>query len=270
MAKMHLFSGLFSHLTLFFRLIYKVGFILFIAFICSGCEQKVTPEPSDIPVKTSLSSNTVKEGFSHHNVQYWVNSQKKPCVGIAPMNCLQVQTGETIDEGGWELFYSPIEGFDYEEGYQYLILVEVRELSAKQTPADASSQQYQLLAIKAKTLQPSGKLSGKWTLVSINQKAVDVSAHHELPVIEISLNDMYVSGTDSCNQFNGQILTIENQSFKLGPVASTRKYCQDMKLADNFNNALFNAQSYRYDGETLVIADSHKNEVLRFKPAGKG
>ncbi len=69
-----------------------------------------------------------------------VGPEKVDCVGVGPMKCLIVNGS---------MFYDRINGFQYEEGYQYELLVERREKDPAQTPADASRYSYELLQIKS-------------------------------------------------------------------------------------------------------------------------
>ena len=56
------------------------------------------------------------------------------CVGVAPQQCLLIK--ENVEDQ-WQFWYDPIEGFDYEEGFLYELLVE--EGTVKNAPADAST-----------------------------------------------------------------------------------------------------------------------------------
>lgn len=69
---------------------------------------------------------------------------KVDCVGVAPMKCLQVRIG-----GAWENFYSPIEGFDFREGWRYRLQVNVSQIA--NPPADSSSLRCQLVRVLDKT-----------------------------------------------------------------------------------------------------------------------
>ena len=82
---------------------------------------------------------------------YWVNSSKAPCVGVGPMECLQVRRSES---GPWELFYSQIDGFSYEAGYIYKLKVQEEILDPATVPADASSIRYTLVSVEEKTPDP--------------------------------------------------------------------------------------------------------------------
>lgn len=86
-------------------------------------------------------------------LKMWVNSQKVACTGVAPMECLQVQYGETIEPEAWQYFYDQIEGFDFEEGsvFQLEVAKTERPLQGGQIPADAGKYQYRLVRIISKT-----------------------------------------------------------------------------------------------------------------------
>lgn len=61
------------------------------------------------------------------------------------MHCLQVKYDADAD---WEYFYGDIDGFDYEEGYEYEVEVQLEEL--KNPPMDASSVEYTLIKVVEK------------------------------------------------------------------------------------------------------------------------
>ena len=88
------------------------------------------------------------------------------CTGVGPQKCLLVKENPS-DE--YQLFYDQIEGFDYEEGYEYEIVV--REEKVENPPADASSIRWTLVEMVSKTPAPStsqaATLEGTgWSLVS--------------------------------------------------------------------------------------------------------
>lgn len=103
---------------------------LFFALALSACNTPTlsTPEPS--PPQAAANS------------EIWsIGSQYQDCVGVGPMKCLQV----TKPNGNPELFYSSIEGFNYQEGFDYQI--EVSSTPIPNPPADGSSVKYTLVKI---------------------------------------------------------------------------------------------------------------------------
>jgi len=68
------------------------------------------------------------------------------CQGVGPQKCYQVKARA---EDEYRLFYAPIEGFQYEPGYEYRIEVQVEAVA--NPPADASAYLYTLVDVVSKT-----------------------------------------------------------------------------------------------------------------------
>jgi hypothetical protein len=76
-----------------------------------------------------------------------IASYTLPCqAGELATDCMQVKWSK--DQKDWEHLYSPIEGFEYEKGYNYELLI--KEDNVVNPPADASSIKYTLLKIVSK------------------------------------------------------------------------------------------------------------------------
>lgn len=86
-------------------------------------------------------------------VRYTVASRQGDCVGVAPQKCMLIKKGDAAD---WEFFYSSIEGFQYEPGYEYIL--EVREEKLDNVPVDASSIKYTLVRELSKVQKESENL----------------------------------------------------------------------------------------------------------------
>lgn len=71
-----------------------------------------------------------------------IADHKADCVGEAPQQCLLIKEAEGDN---WQFFYSGIEGFEYEAGFEYRIEVKVYEVP--NPPADGSSKRYVLKRI---------------------------------------------------------------------------------------------------------------------------
>jgi len=71
-----------------------------------------------------------------------ISSETKPCSdGVKQKDCLQVKW--TKDQTDWELFNNEIEGFTYEKGNEYELVVS--EEKVKNSSADTSSIKYKLV-----------------------------------------------------------------------------------------------------------------------------
>ena len=72
-----------------------------------------------------------------------VGPELKDCVGVAPMKCMVVDG---------LLFYDPIDGFDYEEGYEYRLRIEQFDAwPGQEPPQDAGKYGYRLIEVISKT-----------------------------------------------------------------------------------------------------------------------
>ena len=87
-------------------------------------------------------------------VKMTVASEKRTAMGVAPMEVLLVKEGDSTD---WSFFYSNIEGFDYQPGYEYVLEVK-KEEKEQPIPADASSIKYTLVKEISKTEKTSEKM----------------------------------------------------------------------------------------------------------------
>ncbi|MFC5408132.1 DUF4377 domain-containing protein [Larkinella bovis] len=74
-----------------------------------------------------------------------IADHQEDCMGVFQQRCLLVKIDE---ETNWGYFYSGIDGFTYEEGYEYRLIV--RREPVKNPPQDASSIRYILVNIVEK------------------------------------------------------------------------------------------------------------------------
>ncbi len=77
-----------------------------------------------------------------------VHHYKNTAVGLDPQLVLLVQEGNDIDTDTWYNFYSHIEGFTHELGYQYVL--SVKKETIPNPPQDASGARYSLVKILSK------------------------------------------------------------------------------------------------------------------------
>lgn len=97
--------------------------------------------------QTSEEEETTETGnvSSEEEKILFVGGEKAECVGVAPQECYQVK--ENISDN-WTLFSDEIEGFEWEEGYMYELVV--IESPLENPPADSSSIKTELLEVISK------------------------------------------------------------------------------------------------------------------------
>lgn len=96
-----------------------------------------------------------KANFSSHKLKenekiYWVAGTMVDCIGVGKMNCIQIQVGDKIEKGNWTLFYNDIDGFVYEPGYIYKLIVREEILPTENLPADVSNLKVSLVKVLKK------------------------------------------------------------------------------------------------------------------------
>jgi hypothetical protein len=98
------------------------------------------------PSSTSTGSSTDGGSAPHAKGKtLFIKEAYADCEGEGPMKCLQVREKESDP---WTLHYSGIDGFKYEEGYKYEIVVSTA--TNPNPPQDAPSRRYHLVEIVSK------------------------------------------------------------------------------------------------------------------------
>lgn len=118
-------------------------------FAFVSCQEKKDQKEGaeEVIVEETMNQTETPETKEVQNiVTMYVGPKQVDCTGVGPMKCLQVRETE---DGEWTLFYSSIQGFEYEEGYNYTL--EVRKEDVPNPPADAPSIRYILVKEISKT-----------------------------------------------------------------------------------------------------------------------
>lgn len=203
-----------------------------------------------------------------NNRIYWINSAKVPCSGVDSMQCFNVQKGETLNWENWQNFYSSIEGFDFEPGYLYKLIVNEKKLNTENVPADASSIKYTLVKILEKKVDRRFKLNDVWILENIQGEKIQfekTNTHRKAPQIEFDITEMRVNGNDGCNNFFGgiKLLTLETIEFDI--LASTKRACLETDIPDKFNNAFSLVSKFEIENNRLLLLNNADKQLLVFK-----
>jgi len=194
---------------------------------------------------------------------FWINSAKTECVGVAPMSCLQIQKRKTIIQNNWELFYTTIEGFDYQPGFIYKL--NVKEEHFENVPADASSIKYTLVEVLEKKKDKRLEIQDIWILESLNGVIINSESISKRPQIEINVTQMKVFGTNGCNNVSGSIKTLDDSNIEFSELAETRMMCPNMEVSRQFSFALTKTMNYKKTQNQLVFFNRDGKEILVFK-----
>lgn len=219
-----------------------------------------TPEPAGEPPAES-----VPAGAAGEVITLYVAPRKAECMGVAPMQCLQVKYAP---EGEYENFFSAIDGFIYVPSYNWEL--RVRTVAIENPPADGSSIGYVLEEIVSKQPAYSGDplpLAGvEWTLVAFGDEEIVQYDPARTPVNLIFGEDGSVSGKSGCNQYGGSY-TVEGDKIVFGPLMGTLMACDESRMAVEaaYLNALGSGGAFTINGNMLEIV--YAAGVLTFETA---
>lgn len=196
---------------------------------------------------------------------WWINSSKVDCTGVGPMSCFQIQKGNKIESRSWELFYDQIEGFQYEPGNLYQVKVGISKKS-EPIPADASSLNYKLVEIMSKKVDQSLRLTNIWKVLEVGEfKDPKSFKTGGALIFEINRSESTYFGDMGCNSVRGGIKEADAENLLLGPGASTRMACLDMKVEQAIGKALVETRKYKIENNQLNLLDSVGNMLIKFQ-----
>lgn len=174
------------------------------------------------------------------------------CAGVGPKKCMLIKE-KMVDN--WTIFYDKIEGFDYEEGYEYLLNVKIKTI--KNPPVDGSNLKYTLVEVfeKKKTEKPV-TLNNKWKVISM--KGIDNLQIN--PTIQFDEYQKRISGFAGCNNYFGNYDPDTNK-MDFSKMGMTRKMCPDMTTENAFINNLREFSYFKIENKQLSFYNTN-NEVL--------
>lgn len=198
--------------------------------------------------------------YSQETITVQIKANTKPCQGVAPMECLQVKFQNSTD---WELFYSAIEGFQHEKGFEYVIEINKSKKEGV-IPADASAYRYQLKRIISKKLVPISQIQDtKMILTHLNGEKTDSNSVY----ITIDSNGT-IHGKSGCNQFSIPFSVYANKTcIKTGSGMGTLMACDEknMRLETQFLNTLQNKKiRIKHNGNTVSFKNGWGKTLMVF------
>lgn len=194
-----------------------------------------------------------------------VGPETVECVGVTPMECLQIKYSESEE---WQLFYDSIEGFTYEPGYIYELTVQKQEIA--NPPADGSSIRWVLVEEVSKTAVSDANLpvslnDTTWTLAGFGDGTSVVAG------TDVTLTfgtDGSATGNTSINRYNGTY-TVDGVTLSFSQFASTKMGGDPALMAQEtaYLNALAQTASFDVDGSTLNLYDPAGTLLLTYHSA---
>ena len=233
-----------------------------VAMIALAACQPIMP-PQDGATQEPAAQDAAPAG---QEVTLYVGPELVDCVGVGPMKCMLVKENPEED---YKYFYSQIEGFEFEPGYEYELRVLVTPV--ENAPADASSLQYTLIEVVSKepvvaeSAESAGIEGATWQLVSV---ADDSGALVEVPAgVEATATfaDGTVSGSSGCNNYSASY-TLDGDSLSIMPGPMTMMACPEPQMSVEMQlMAAYGATaSFAISDGQLTLLDGTGNPVATF------
>ncbi|MFN2145924.1 MAG: DUF4377 domain-containing protein [Anaerolineales bacterium] len=205
------------------KTLFLIGILILLLAACAG-----NPAPEDDLANSEDKAPLEPVESESAKLSVQIAPELADCEGGAgPQKCMRVKFEDGTD---WQYFYDQIEGFDYQPGYEYTLMVEKVDLA--DPPADGSSIRYVLVEEVSKRevlMEQSGNLeAGEWKLFSMG------SQENQRPFVtgkeatfSYDPETGQVSGTTGCNRYFGDVqVDNEQHTLTFGPLATTRMACR--------------------------------------------
>ncbi len=245
------------------QLLRSLPFLLLalIAVLAAGCAAGLATPAAEQP-----SGGVEAPSATGEVMTLYVGPFLADCVGVAPQQCLQVKTSP---DGEYQLFYDTIQGFEFEEGYEYEIIVSRTEV--ENPPADASKYQYSLVEVVSKsnaTVQEVSQVGLEGVLWKLESIAATNGLAPVLPDSQATARFIagQVGGNASCNTFFGTY-QLDGSSLTIEMGGSTMMACEPPELMQQeiaYLTVLGQTASYEITGDQLVLKDASGNALLRY------
>jgi len=223
----------------------NVAYIMIVGMIVFSC--KSFKEPS------------MHAGKTRKAIEVIVANHKVNCTGVAPQMCFLVKLNE---EDEWKNYYNELEGFDYEEGYEYRIKVKVEPVS--NSYKDVSDYKYRLIEVISKVEKPIviSPLYDTWGLLELNGKRVDIGKLNRSPLMDINTRKKRIQASTGCNSFSTALdFDDEEGYFKITfPFPISEMACQGYSIESEYLLAIEKVNAYEIKGVDLYLKKD--DEVL--------
>ena len=190
-------------------------------------------------------------------IEVIVASYKVKCAALTEQNCFLIKLKP---EDEWTYYYNDLDGFDYEEGFEYVL--SVKKIRGSNTITDASDFKYELLEVISKTpvKVTVSPLFDSWGLLELNGQAVDIGKLQRSPLMDINTQKNRILASTGCNSFNAEFKFDDNSKMFIVsfPVSITTMACDDYSIESEFLKSLEKVDSYKISGVDLYLLSKGK------------
>ncbi len=106
-----------------------------------------------------------------------------------------------------------------------------------------------------------------WLLIQLGGNPIDSVGLTETPFLVFLPGEKKIHGKTSCNSFFGHYDLKSPTNLNLSGLGTTKRYCQNMWVENQFVQALSSTALFQLEGDLLIFRDPANNEIARFKKA---
>ncbi len=180
-----------------------------------------------------------------------VYSKLVSCEDASIANCLEIKITDSEDR---ITIPNDIEGFNFEEGYNYKLQLAYNEKTNTYNLSKVISKEKVAEDIRLRT----------WIVTSIG----DISNFKEPPFLKFSPTSSTFKGYAGCNNFNGKVV-FKNYDVEIGDIIMTKKVCPYNDVEQELTNALQKTKRYDVVNGILHFYSEHGGLVMTFKTEDK-
>ena len=230
-----------------------------------GSSSKAQPQfeskTNETDASQALPANA-EQASESKTITLYVGSELADCTGVAPQKCMLVK--ENPDDE-YVMFYDQIAGFEYEEGYEYELLVQVEKV--ENPPADASNLKYTLVEEVSKTPVDAAEVATGPSLEGVLWVLQSYANANVLPdtKITVEFQDGKLSGNTGCNRYFGAYQQ-DDEALEIAVGGKTTMACPEPIMAQEqaYLAALGEAATFEIADGQLTIANADGDVILTY------
>ena len=175
--------------------------------------------------------------------------------------CIQIREKTNA---AWRNYPDTIEGFNYEEGYEYKL--SVQQLQTKNTLAGVFDEKYKLVKVVSKkktNYNPSQKLADKkWIMRSMDDTHRTISIADTTGILLVfDIKNGQASGKGVCNTFHTAV-SVQGSKITFTDFGATKMLCKASSIEGVIFSFIKKTTTYTLKGNVLTLIQPDGSDII--------
>ena len=193
------------------------------------------------------------------NKTFYVADRTIACAGN--FECIQIREKASAP---WRVYPDTIEGFNYQEGYEYKI--SVKPVPTLNTLSGIYDEKYKLVKILSKkktAYKPTDKLANKkWIMRSMDDTKRTISVPDTSGIfVEFDLKTGTANGKGVCNTFH-TAFACKDTTITFTNFATTKMMCKGQAFEGVVLNFIKIATTWKLHGNQLILSQANGSNIV--------